>query len=85
MRKLKITKIELADHDRVDSLREYVDRVLEALGHPEALVTDESQVRDFPSDESRLRQIAKKLGFAVDKKDHIWQLAERYKARRLSN
>ena len=38
---------ELAPTTNIKRLRVYVDRVLEAIGHPEALVTDESMVRDF--------------------------------------
>jgi hypothetical protein len=43
------TRLELADQNAVHdpSLAPYVDRVLEALGHPDALATDESMVRHF--------------------------------------
>ncbi len=43
------TRLELADQNAVHdpSLAPYVDRVLEALGHPDALATDESKIRDF--------------------------------------
>ena len=39
--------IELASTVLVDSLESYVEVVLHALGHPEALVTDLSMVHDF--------------------------------------
>ncbi len=44
-----ISDLELADQNAVHdpSLAPYVDRVLEALGHPDALATDESIVRHF--------------------------------------
>jgi hypothetical protein len=44
-----ISDFELADQNAVHdpSLAPYVDRVLEALGHPDALATDESIVRHF--------------------------------------
>ncbi|MBM3129952.1 MAG: hypothetical protein FJ009_15185 [Chloroflexi bacterium] len=77
----KIKRIELAGRDKIESLGEYVDRVLEALGHPEALVTDESQVWDFTRDTNELKKIAKKLGFAITKNDYVWELAERCKNR----
>lgn len=40
---------ELADQNAICelSLAPYVDRVLKALGHPEALVTDKSTIGDF--------------------------------------
>lgn len=40
-------RTELAPTEARDALDEYVSRVLAALGHPEALVTDESHVYDF--------------------------------------
>jgi hypothetical protein len=42
-------RIELADQNAVrdPSLAPYVARVLEAMGHPDALVTDESKIGDF--------------------------------------
>ena len=36
-----------APRDDVEALEPYIDRILEALGHPEAYVTDESWVSDF--------------------------------------
>jgi hypothetical protein len=38
---------EWAPSDQVESLRPYVNRVLEAVGYPAALVTDESMIGDF--------------------------------------
>ena len=40
-------RVEMASQDSVNELEPYVDEVLEALGHPEALVTDESTLSDF--------------------------------------
>ena len=78
----KITNIEFAANDKIEFLREYLDMVLETLGLPEALVTNESQVWDFTSDKSELKQVSKKLSFSVDENDYIWELAERYKTRK---
>lgn len=39
--------VEQADSDLVDIFEQEVDIILDALGHPEALVTDESEVGDF--------------------------------------
>jgi hypothetical protein len=40
-------EIEMAPQVAVDDLGPFVDKVCEAIGHPEALVTDESCVSDF--------------------------------------
>ena len=40
-------KITFAPQDGVDALHEEVTALLELLGHPEALVTDESHITDF--------------------------------------
>ena len=40
-------KFESAPQEKVEHLQPYVDKVLLALGHPEALVTDESTIVDF--------------------------------------
>ena len=39
---------ERAPTARVRQYRAEIDRILEALGHPKAFVTDESRLRDFP-------------------------------------
>jgi hypothetical protein len=41
------TLFERAATDARDALDPYVQRILEIIGHPEAMVTDESTVRDF--------------------------------------
>ena len=40
-------KIEFASQDRIKYLDAYVEQVLDALGHPEAFVSDESTISDF--------------------------------------
>jgi hypothetical protein len=40
-------KVELAPQDKIIELRSYVMKVLEAIGHPEAWVSDLSSVWDF--------------------------------------
>ena len=77
-------KFESAAQDNVDKLQPYVDRILEALGHPEAFVTDESIVGDFinvfSSKEERYvvaAQLSSKLGLVIETKDYIYKIAER--------
>lgn len=40
-------KITFAEQDIIDTFPKEVNQLLTELGHPEALVTDESQIRDF--------------------------------------
>ncbi|MHA2280153.1 MAG: hypothetical protein ACXAC5_04665 [Promethearchaeota archaeon] len=79
------TKIEPAPQDEIEMLRPYVIRVLEALGHPEAWVSDLSSVWDFsPADEEGNREyiarVSVKLGFPINEKDYIIDLAMKLKA-----
>src|SRR5438105_12611087 len=64
-------KIVFASDINIRRLREYVDIVLEAVGHPEALVSDRSRIRDFPvkcscKDCQGDRYIDRKTGEVVD-------------------
>jgi hypothetical protein len=79
-------RIVIADQDAVDQFPHGVQRVLGVLGHPEALVTDESQVGDFlmhyPSDpecarleKEGLAELSSLLGRPVTRRDWIWELA----------
>lgn len=77
-------RIEIADQDKVDFFEKQIDIVLKALGHPEALVTDESMVTDFMShfgsfqDASNLPKMQALeflMGRTVKYNEYIWQLA----------
>jgi hypothetical protein len=58
-------RFELAPQDRVATMPTEVQRVLDALGFPEALVTDLSSVQDFDPTGHRLNAAAEALGFDV--------------------
>ena len=60
-------EIVLADHDGVDKYRDAVNKILKAVGHPEALVTDESQFRHFVFESKDYRRLSKK--FKMDIQD----------------
>ena len=74
-------KVEFAPTAGVDLHEEAVQRVLEALGHPDAWVSDESMVADFEGwGEDRaawLQQVSKALGFEVKTGDYIIDIAGR--------
>jgi len=81
-------QINLATSEKVGQLHYYVDLVLDALGHPEALVTDESRLSDFligylfsckSEDDSRLKDLQEYLAIEINHDDYIWKIAERYK------
>ena len=76
-----LTHIEFASQDAILALWPQVDRVLQAIGHPEAWVSDESQVGDFGLDDAFLDEVAVELGVPVDQEDHLYAVAYRLKAR----
>lgn len=69
-------KIVIADQEKVDVYETEVNRILAALGHPEALVTDLSQVFDFGDDEEAADDLAELMGRSVNAGEHIWKLAQ---------
>ncbi|MDO8622310.1 MAG: hypothetical protein Q7R80_03710 [bacterium] len=77
-------RIEFAPQRKIDALDEWVDRALEVLGHPEALVTDMSSVWDFldfglntKTRRTALRKLSEKFGFPVKAEDSLVQVAVR--------
>jgi len=80
---MKITKgpfagktVEFAPQSRVQKFAAEVDRILDALGYPDALVTDESILWDFCLEDHELRQLGETLGVAVTKESVIADIAE---------
>lgn len=81
------TRVCLAAQDRVVRLERFVDRVLDAVGHPGALVTDMSSVSDFAPDFGRgadhpanavwCIEVGEKLGIVVGYHESIADVAER--------
>jgi hypothetical protein len=55
-------RIEAAPQRDVAGLAPYMDRVLQAIGHPEAWVSDLSEVGDFDVDDRGLADVSRKLG-----------------------
>lgn len=69
-------KIVIVEQDKIDAYEDQVNRLLAALGHPEALVTDLSQVFDFSPDEEAEADLASLMGRSVDCGEYLWKLAE---------
>ncbi len=77
-------KFESARQDRVERLEPEVQRILDVLGHPEALVTDESFIADFSDfgqghGEIELRRISAALGVHVEDNSVIADIAAQLK------
>jgi len=79
----EIKKVEIAPATKIDP--KWAPKVLKLLGHPEALVSDESTVGDFlfAFDKKirvkQLEKLNKKFGFEVRAADPIWKLIEKFK------
>jgi len=77
--------IEWASRDEALELESYISQVVKSLGHPEALVTDESYVSDFLCivDEQEanleLSKACLELGMTFDKKELVISVARRLK------
>lgn len=70
-------KVVMASMEGVNKSGSYVDRVLEALGHPEAIVTDLSSVNDFMPDDNEIQDAIDKLGIVIGHDDTIVEIAKR--------
>jgi len=70
-------RLELASTVLVDTLESYVELVLDALGHPEALVTDLSTIGDFGLDDDERSAASATLGVALSDDDYVYEIARR--------
>lgn len=70
-------KIVMASQDRAALVGEQINKILEAIDIPCAMVTDESQLYDFPVEEEECKEISEKLGVEVKLDDRIVDIAER--------
>jgi hypothetical protein len=73
-------KIEFAPQDRVEALDAYIDKFLQAIEIPQAWVSDESCVGDFPLEEEDMAELEATLGVEVKLRDYVVDVAERMKA-----
>jgi hypothetical protein len=77
-------RFERTPANRVRQYRSEIDRILAALGHPEAFVTDESRLRDFPlredDDGPSLTELRIDLGVRVRRDDRLVDIAQRMRA-----
>ncbi len=73
-------RIELASTVLVDTLESYVELVLNALDHPEALVTDLTTIGDFGLDDDERSAASVTLGVPLSDADYIYEVAQRLHA-----
>jgi len=81
-------KVEYASRDRVTILLPWVKKVLEAVGHPEAFVTNRSMLSDFWSMDKAERaalaaETGKKLGIRVEPGDYVVDVASKLRLQSL--
>ena len=73
-----------ASKDNIELFQPYVVKVLDAIGHPEAWVTDESSIGDFlplgKDYQEFVNDVATNLGIGINKGDFIVDIAMRLKA-----
>jgi len=74
-------RIEVASTVLVDALESYVELVLNALGHPEALVMDLSTIGDFGLDDDERFAASDRLGVALSDDDYLYEIARRLRDR----
>lgn len=72
-------RVEAAPSAQTEMLDAEVQRVLDALGYPEAFVTDLSAVGDFSLSDQELADVGKRLGFTITHDDAIIDIAVRLK------
>lgn len=70
-------RIELASTVLLDTPESYVELVLNALDHPEALVTDLSTVGDFGPDADECLAASAKLEVTLSDTDYVYEVAQR--------
>ena len=68
-------RIEFASTVLVDTLEPYVEAVLNALGHPEALVTDLSTIGDFGLEDDERCAASARLGVTLSDDDYVYEIA----------
>ena len=79
----KTKEIELVSQEKVEIYAKEIEKLLKAMGHPEALVTDESLVSDFLDifdKQERMKQIEKikkQIKIDIFPGDFLWEIAKR--------
>ena len=79
--RLNLGSLELAPRHAVEAFWPEVERVLDALGYPGALVTDESIVADFGLSDAAVRGAAFRLRIPIAQDDHLYALAFRLRVK----
>lgn len=70
-------KVELAETDHIEQYEAEIERLLDILDFPEALVTDLSLIWDFGDVD--LVAVGEQLGFPITGDSYLWEIAKRMK------
>ena len=84
-------KIEAASQEKIDTLKPWVDLILEAMNAPDAFITDESRISDLrpywykditsqTENEKWLKHMSKTLSLPVQMEDYIVDVAAKLEA-----
>lgn len=88
--KKKIKKIELAEQNKTKEYDKEIYLILKALGHPEALVTDESCISDFLDifnqnrRQIQIKKFERKIGIKIQGDEYLWMVAEKIRNEKTS-
>lgn len=74
--KFKDYKFEMAETDQTEDYWEQIDAILDALDHPEALVTDLSSFGDFMLDEDELKCLSEKFEMEIKEETLLINVAK---------
>lgn len=69
-------KIILTAQDKINQYSKGITLLLDILQHPEALVTDESTLRDFSPDGVTMRILGNTYKRILNVDEELWQLAK---------
>jgi hypothetical protein len=75
--RFKGKQIVLAPQDKVEELSHYIALILEAIGHSEALVTDESTIYDFSLEQDEMERAIEELEMEFTTDDYLIDIAEK--------
>lgn len=82
--KLTAERVFLADTTQCNAFREQLDTLLNLLGHPEALVTDLSDLGDFlgedPDGTDKIAELNDMFACRANRRTKLWEVAKAMEA-----
>jgi len=69
--------IVIAPQSRTQTFSKEIRLILDAIGHPEAWISDESKFYDFAVDDQEVKELSSKLKVKIKDSDYLVDVAER--------